>query len=264
MWEALRGDAWWQVVEVEDVPVDGAFSHLLRKAQDSGYLIAEWSTRIMPTLSIPKSGADPLSNCPVNFKTLRSRLKGKLTRLHQEDKVIFQVHTERCEEHLKRFLQLEASGWKQAQGSAIACSAVVTRFYGEIFKALEERGMARFYSMQVGEKTVAMHLGIASRGAYYAPKVAYDECFSRFSPGQLLNRYVIEDLCEQGFHTYDFLGPRAMWKAVWTSRVRPHNNYYIFRPTIKGRALHALVAHGAARLRKLRHRLYGDPQAIPG
>jgi CelD/BcsL family acetyltransferase involved in cellulose biosynthesis len=127
---------------------------------------------------------------------------------------------------------------------------------------LKQRQSLRYYVLNVDGRTIAMHLGILMNGTYYSPKVAYDESYAAFSPGQLLNQFVIKDLTLNGVHTFDFLGPRALWKCVWASEVREHSTCYIFRPSFKGRVLHALTMRGAASMRRLRNRIKGDPQDV--
>lgn len=262
IWRTLHRDESWDVIEAEDVPAGGAFRRLMDEAKAAGFYVGLWPTRKTPILSIPTQGGDPLENCPRDYKSIRSRLKSKLKRLQQQGDVVFEVHTSECDEPFKRFLLLESSGWKGRTKSAIAASLVTTRFYTSMVEALQKRGMLRIYSLRVGAKTIAMQLGLATNGVYYAPKVAYDETFASYSPGQLLNSHVIADLCNNRFSKYDFLGPRAAWKVVWTSEVREHSNCYIFRPTLRGRMLYALAMHGATSLRRIYRKLYGDPQAI--
>jgi CelD/BcsL family acetyltransferase involved in cellulose biosynthesis len=164
---------------------------------------------------------------------------------------------------LERFVALESSGWKKAQGGAIALHRSTERFYADVAEYLHHSRALRFYSMRVGDKTIAMQMGYAMNGVYYSPKVAYDERYAAFSPGHLLTRFIIEDLSRNGIHTFDFLGPRALWKCVWAPHVREHSNCYVFRPSFKGRLLHSLTMRGAAYVRRIRHRLRGDPQDAP-
>jgi hypothetical protein len=262
IWRTLHRDESWDVIEAEDVPAGGGFHRLMDEAKAAGCLIGVWPTRKTPVLSMPPRGGDPLQNCPRDYKSIRSRLKGKLRRLQENGDVQFDVLTSECDEQFKRFLLLESSGWKGRTKSAIASSSVTTTFYASLVSTLQKRNMLRLYSLRVGEKTIAMQLGVAMNNIYYCPKVAFDEAFAPYSPGQLLNRHVIADLCANGFSAYDFLGPRAPWKAVWTSDVREHSNCYIFRPTLRGRVLFAVTMQGAASLRRVYRKLYGDPQSI--
>lgn len=261
IWRTLEQDRSWDVIEAEDVPCDGAFNRLAHEAWGAGYLVGTWPTRRTPILTLPRRGLDPLANCPHHFKSLRNRLKSKLRRLGSEGEVVFERHTADFQAPFKRFLDLESAGWKASNGSAISCSSVTTRFYSEVVEALAERGFLRIYELRLGSKTIAAQLGLAMNGVYYTPKVAYDESFARYSPGQLLNNHVIGDLQREDFRAYDFLGPMADWKAVWASGIREHRNRYIFRPSARGRVLHALTMYGAASLRSLYRRWHGDPQS---
>ena len=114
----------------------------------------------------------------------------------------------------------------------------------------------------VGDRVIAMQLGVVSNKIFYVPKSAYNEDFAAFSPGHLINDFAIRDLGQNGFLRYDFLGPRAMWKMVWATGVREHSNCYIFRPTIKGRLLYELTMRAGVMARKLRHKVWGDPQEV--
>ena len=261
-WDALRNQRDWNVIEALDVPTDGSFMRVLRYAKEAGFLVGTWPTRKSPFLTLPERGRDPFENCPKSFRTFRSRLKNKLKQLAHEHKVSFEVYTDRYEEALRSFFTLEASGWKGAKGSAIAANQPLVRFYSRLAADCARRGHLRMYALTANSKPIAMHLGLCMNGTYYTPKVAYDEEFSRFAPGHLLVNHVIQDLVEQGMRRFDFLGPRAKWKVIWTDQVREHNNCYIFRPTIKGRLLYNLTMKLGPMLRALRHRIQGDPQEI--
>ncbi len=260
LWSSLRERSEWDVIEALDVPADGAFMHLLAHAARDGFLTGTWSTRKSPYLPLPPRDADPFENCPSNFKSYRSRLKSKARKLHQEGTVSFDIHTTEYHDALTQFFALESSGWKGSKGSSIASNLPLVRFYSSIVEECAQRGHLRMYSLTVNSKPIAMHLGLLMDGCYYAPKVAYDESFARFSPGQLLVQHVITDLTRAGVKKYDFLGPRAVWKSVWTDHVREHHNCYVFRPTIRGRCLHTLAMRGGSLVRRLRHRIKGDPQ----
>gem|GEM_PF-6171486 len=227
-----------------------------------GFLTGTWPTRKSPYLPLPQGGSDPFMNCPAHFKSFRSRLKGKLKRLEQCGAVTFRSYTTDYQDALTQFFALESSGWKGSTGSSIALNLTLIRFYSLIAEECARRGTLRIYSLLLDSKPIAMHFGLLMSGGYYAPKVAYDERFAKFSPGQLLVKHVISDLCQHGATRYDFLGPRAVWKSVWTDHVREHQNCYIFKPTFKGRCLYALSIRGGSLVRRCRHRLRGDPQEI--
>lgn len=262
MWKTLRDYTGWDVIEALDVPSDGSFMHILAHARNDGFLTSTWPTRKSPYLLLPQNTSDPFQNCPTQFKSYRSRLKSKLRKLEQCGAVTFRSYTTDYQDALTQFFALESSGWKGARGSSIALNLALIRFYSLIAEECARRGTLCMYSLLLDSKPIAMHLGLLMSDSYFAPKVAYDERFAKFSPGQLLVKHVIADLCQRGAHRYDFLGPRAVWKSVWTDRIREHQNCYIFRPGVRGRFLHTFVMRGATLLRRCRHKLRGDPQDL--
>lgn len=259
MWESLKSEREWTVLEILDVPEDGAFHRILQEALLDGFLGCAWSTRHMPLMQL--NPRDPFGNCPAASRTFRHRLTSKNRKLAEQHPLTLTSHSDLNRSALEDFLSLEMKGWKGTNRSAIACSAQTLQFYRSVAAEAANRGYLKIYSLERNGTPISMHLGFQMQGRYYAPKVAYDEELGRYSPGQILVERVIKDLSSQGVSTYEFLGPSAPWKRVWTLSFRSHHNIYIFRPTATGRLLHATITQGAAPLRKIKRSLFGDPQA---
>jgi CelD/BcsL family acetyltransferase involved in cellulose biosynthesis len=160
------------------------------------------------------------------------------------------------------FIAIEASGWKGKDGGAIGCNPVAIQFYKRALRGAADAGHLRMQAILVDDKPVSMELGLLMNKRFYSPKFAYDEAFSKCSPGNLMNRESIQIAAQNGAERYDFLGPRARHKVLWTDAVRPHANCYIFRPTAKGRLKYLLSMRAAPQLRRLKRYIYGDPQAV--
>jgi CelD/BcsL family acetyltransferase involved in cellulose biosynthesis len=260
-WAALKHESWWNALRLDDVPENGAFHRILRLAKRDGFLTAVWRTRLCPFLPISSSG-DPQSNCPKRYKSFRNRLKGKLEKLAAHGPVSFEIHQNATPEVIAEFFELEAGGWKGQAGSAIKSRDTTRRFYTDMITHGAAHGYLRMYSMKINGKPVAMHLGLLDDDVYYTPKVAYDEGYREFSLGHILMRHVVHDLPGTGSSRFEFLGPNALWKSVWTTNLLRHDNCYIFRPNLAGRIGYTTISQIASRLRKLRHRFKGDPQII--
>ena len=257
-WSALRQDPWWQAIAIDDVPEDGALHSLLELAKADSCLTAKWRSRLSPTLAVDPSA--PFALCPKRYKSFRNRLKGKLQRLSEKGTVEFKVESSPTAETLDRFFALEGAGWKGARHSAVASCESTLRFYQETWGAAAALGYARVYTLLLAGKPIAMHLGLCMSGIYCTPKVAYDENYRDYSLGHLLMQHAIQDLPNVGAHRFDFLGPNALWKSVWSTTLQRHDTCYVFRPTLAGRAAHAGLTQIAMRMRAVRHRLKGDPQ----
>lgn len=257
-WNAIRQDQWWQALAIDDVPEDGALHSLLELAESESFPTARWRTRLSPTLTVTPSA--PFALCPKRYKSFRNRLKGKLQRLSAKGPVEFTVDSSPTIETLERFFTLEGAGWKGARHSAVRSCAKTLQFYREAWSTAAALGHARVYTLLLASKPIAMHLGLYMNGVYYTPKVAYDENYRDFSLGHLLMQYAIQDLADAGAHRFDFLGPNALWKSVWSTTLQRHDTCYVFRPTLAGRTAHAALTQVMLRMRAMRHRLRGDPQ----
>lgn len=84
------------------------------------------------------------------------------------------------------FLQLEASGWKGKEGSAIASQKEDQEFFREIAREGFRRGQIRMLSLNLNGRPIAQTLDFTAGRAAFALKMAYDEGFSRYSPSVLL------------------------------------------------------------------------------
>jgi len=257
-WNALQQDPWWQAIAFDDAPEDGALHSLLQLAEADNCLTAKWRSRLSPTLTV--SPPAPFDLCPKRYKSFRNRLKGKLQRLSEKGAVEFKVESSPTTETLERFFALEGAGWKGARHSAVTSCAKTLRFYREAWSTAAALGYARVYTLFLESKPIAMHLGLCMNGIYYTPKVAYDENYRDLSLGHLLMQHAIQDMPSAGAYRFDFLGPNALWKSVWSTTLQRHDTCYVFRPTLAGRTAHTGLTQIAMRMRAMRHRLKGDPQ----
>jgi CelD/BcsL family acetyltransferase involved in cellulose biosynthesis len=91
---------------------------------------------------------------------------------------------------LADFLALEASGWKGKRGTALASRAATASFAREAFAG--PMPAIVFERLTLDGAPIAMNLNLVASGVSYALKSAYDERFSAYSPGMLLDRFSLE------------------------------------------------------------------------
>ncbi len=87
---------------------------------------------------------------------------------------------------LEQFLQLEAQGWKGAEGSAIAATPAHKEFFLQSARAAAARGQLMFLALQLAGKPIAMKCNLLSGAGSFAFKIAFDEAFASYSPGTQL------------------------------------------------------------------------------
>ena len=88
---------------------------------------------------------------------------------------------------LVRYGQMESTGWKASQGTAIHPDNDQGRFYLRLFKDAATRGEALITEYLFDERTVAMNLSLLRHGTLVVLKTTYDESISKaISPASLL------------------------------------------------------------------------------
>ena len=83
----------------------------------------------------------------------------------------------------RAFLDLEASGWKGREGTAMANVAGAAAFFTELCEGFRQVGRFEMLALRGGERNLAMLCNLRSGEGSYSFKIAHDEEFSKQSPG---------------------------------------------------------------------------------
>jgi CelD/BcsL family acetyltransferase involved in cellulose biosynthesis len=87
---------------------------------------------------------------------------------------------------IEDFLALEAKGWKGQKGSAMALENDRRVFFEQISHAAHERGKLMMLGLFLDNRPIALKCNFVTGRGGFAFKIAFDEEFSRSSPGVLL------------------------------------------------------------------------------
>jgi CelD/BcsL family acetyltransferase involved in cellulose biosynthesis len=259
IWEILKSTPGWDRLRLRDLP-EGAPEWQLRDlATQAGFPAGTWVSLRSPYLALPKAAAQApaagVKKKPAQiagaYEQIEAALDGKFRqnlrrrkrRLAEQGKVEYTVQGGKdaaaLDVALADFFDVEASGWKGKDGTAIAQRPELVGFYTQIARDAAKRGALALGKLTLDGKTIAAHLSIVHAGRHYLIKIGYDESLHEHSPGQQMASFAIEDSCKRGLSEFDFLGPCMDWKLDWESRLRTHRWLTIFRPTRAGKLVHA-------------------------
>jgi CelD/BcsL family acetyltransferase involved in cellulose biosynthesis len=125
-------------------------------------------------------------------RTIRKKKRKELKRLSNRLSEMGQVETRRlarreelpgwCDD----FLELEAAGWKGKAGSALACDHHTAQFFREAVEAAFDDGKLDFLRLDLDGRPLAMLANFLAPPGSFSFKIAFDEDYSRFSPGVLI------------------------------------------------------------------------------
>lgn len=262
IWRYVRDQLDWNVLELPEVPVrapedrEGAAFALLNRAVREGVPTGTWVSKHVARMSLPPTFDQLLASRPRAF---RSDIRRTSRRLAEKGAVTVERVTggPELEARLQEGFALEASGWKGAAGTAVACDPRVNAFYGEWAREAAARGYLCLTFMRLDGRAIGFHYGFERNGTYYCPKVGMDDSLRQFGPGQLMVAETVKGAMSRGLTGYDFLGPAAHWKLDWTDKTREHRWIYVFRGDRYGRLLHSAKLTIPAIARNVQRRLKG-------
>jgi hypothetical protein len=165
------------------LPTDTAFYEaLMRHLDRTGLEYRRTRTRLRPVLSA--GGA--LGGGELNGKRM-SEFRRRRRRLEEAGKLDVQFHDgpHDAGAWMYHFLELEASGWKGANGTAMVCNAHERRFFESLMRAAAVQGKVLVCGLMLDGRPIAMTVNLRTGGGIWGFKTAYDNEFARFSPGAL-------------------------------------------------------------------------------
>jgi CelD/BcsL family acetyltransferase involved in cellulose biosynthesis len=169
------------------IPLDGPLYAALR-----GVLECEsraWQCVHREERALLASAQDPQAYWEASLSgKKRKELRRQLRRLSEEGEVLFERQEDDAglDQWLDEFLALEKAGWKGTEGSALACAADTERLFRESLAGAAARGKLERLTMRFDGKPIAMLATFLCQPGAFSYKTAFDEDFSRFSPGVLL------------------------------------------------------------------------------
>jgi CelD/BcsL family acetyltransferase involved in cellulose biosynthesis len=118
------------------------------------------------------------------------------------------------------FLELERSGWKGREGSALACTAATEHFFRDALAGAEEAGRLQLLALELANRPIAMLVNFLAPPGSFSFKTAFDESFARFSPGVLLQIDNLQILARPGIAWMDSCAAEQhpMIESLWGER----------------------------------------------
>jgi CelD/BcsL family acetyltransferase involved in cellulose biosynthesis len=195
------------------------FARFQSAADSAGYLLHERTLERSPFVAI---GDDWEAYQQTIRKHRRDNRRRLLRRLAELGEVTFeaQVPPGRLDELLAEGFEVEGSGWKREQGTAIVSRPETLSFYTEVARWAHERGWLRLYFLRVGGRPIVFELGIVCNGVAWDLKGGYDPEFRSYAPGFLLTFEVLAELFAQGASVYEMGGADEPFKLEFTQQVR--------------------------------------------
>jgi len=257
IWRLLREERGWDLIKLDLAPEGGACESLLSLANSDGHLTGTRMISPSPYIALPGQATTLETAMNHTSSNFRSWLRRRRRKLEAEGELRFISATEADPTELERFYQLEASGWKGKEGTAIARHAETRKFYDEVARSAAQFGYLSLYRLECGDHTVAMQYILNCGGRYFLLKSAFNENFSQGSPGYIITQEILREILARGAKEFDLMSPESEWKSKWATASRQHSYCYIFARGFAGRALHTYKFRLRPAIRQMSHRWSG-------
>jgi CelD/BcsL family acetyltransferase involved in cellulose biosynthesis len=157
-------------------------------------------------------------------KKAASRLRSLLRRLEEDmGSVIVETPADSASvvRWVDEFLQLESKGWKGKAGSALMTQKASAAFFKNMLIGAHQAGQLQARSLYAGDICLAMNAYFTNGMRGFGFKMAYDEAYAAYAPGQLL----IHAICQEVEHSTVLLfdscsSPNSSLNARWPQRRR--------------------------------------------
>ncbi|MDR3686530.1 MAG: GNAT family N-acetyltransferase [Coriobacteriia bacterium] len=140
-------------------------------------------------------------------------------------------------EEFDHFLDVEASGWKGEQGTAVKSNPELEAFYRAMTQSMVEDGWCEIHSLHAEGRCIASEFCVFTGGQCDAPKAGYDEAYSRIMPGKLVLNLGLKACCEDPRIKYANEMSDAEWLDLWHPESDGLRVDYIALRPVSGMAL---------------------------
>ena len=251
IWNSLTSETErWDVLQLTQLPrASGTIPAMTRLASAGDWPIGTWKSSDSPYLELAGTWERYWASLSAKF---RSNVRNRLTRLRQIGEPSLEILSDKAAiaAACGDVWRLEASGWKDKEGTSIGSDPAIQKFYTLLAERGGERGWLRLLFLTVGGKRIAVSYSAVYDGRLFLLKTGHDRAFHACSPFKLLTYFAVQEAYARGLREIDFLGDTEPWKQEWASTARGHDWLFIFSTSRRARLLHSIKFQMAPEIKK--------------
>ena len=236
----------WDILYVRKCLADSSILQLLN--EEHGYTYNPEHSGLnsyvaKPELDNIRNKIATKSQAKSNRNLRKLQRKGKIELTHA-------VSIDDLKKYLKRFIVLENSGWKGKSGTSIKSDPKYAQFYDNLMESLGGIGSCEIHLLSLDGQSIAGQVTFLVDDACYIAKIAYDESYSKMTPGILMCEQLFGRLSErETFRECNFISfPK--WIDRWNYETIDMLRVLVFNTTLRGR-LSAMMLPWAKRMNRV-------------
>ncbi|WP_271439051.1 GNAT family N-acetyltransferase [Pontixanthobacter luteolus] len=229
-----EGEFWSALLDHLDAhPSHSLFFHLEGIAEDGALFrsLADIVTARRATCAIVHRGERAMLASPASAEEYfaasmsgkkRKELRRQYNRLSELGELRFERRRDAHDlaDWANDFLELEAAGWKGAAGSALASDPRTAALFADMLNGAAGIGKLERLALYLDDRPIAMLANFLCPPGAFSFKTAFDERYSRFSPGVLLQRENLDILQEPSIEWTDSCAAadHPMIERIWREK----------------------------------------------
>ena len=161
----------------------------------------------------------------------------QIRRLNKIGKLSFGIIDSK-EEKIKmliKMIQLKSEQYRRTQKRDIFKNNLISEFFKDIFLSLDSNDFCHISYI----KLISLAVNIISKNKFYYLMPSYDYKYSKYSPGKILLKYLIDWSKKNQLETFDFTVGDEPYKSIWTNQKTPLYKIYFFH-NLKGYLIHLM------------------------
>jgi hypothetical protein len=195
----------------------------------------------------------------------RKELRRQKARLAEQGDMQFSRINDACgiDGWIDEFLNLETQGWKGKNSSALNCEPGTRDFFREALHAAAEHGRLERLELRLDNQPLAMLVNFLCAPGSFSFKTTFDENYSRFSPGVLLQIENLDLLNREGIDWCDSCAAEGhpMIDSLWHGR-RHIGRYSVAIGGAGRRMVFSLLLQAELAKKGWRNRMQGKNKGI--
>ena len=221
----------WDRLELKNCPQGGAVDTELLK--HNTFRIMSEVAHSSDYLNCTNQGDNSVINHSAKFKRNLRRLRRKLN----ECGMITTCLCDDCKQlsdAFDEFMDVESSGWKGENNSALIQDLKLQSFYRQIINTFGQTNSCFIYTLKLDGQAIASQLCIVTGETYNMLKIGFDEKYKAYSPGALLIENTVNMLIDQtNINKISFVTGGG-WQRKWAPETIFLSNHCICNGTLKG------------------------------
>lgn len=240
----------WQLIYLRNLPADSPNSSILRSVLKQNHM--PFSTKKDLCSPVIQVCSDWDSYFKSRSKNFRKVLRNKMNRVSRLGSYTIEKHEqpEDARPVLSAVLEISKNSWKAREQTDLATDQENKRFFHELTRVVRDKGWLNIWLLKANGTPIAYEFHLRYKNRVHALRADFHESYRDNHPGSVLDAHIVKSVFEDNVKEYDLGGSSDLYKQKWTSAVRKHEKFIIFRRGLLGYLLYLLEFKAVPFLRR--------------